>query len=88
LEIQEITKVRHKPHFNTLAGVWRRYIRDRYFIGYNHYINNILTEGNLKGRIAELEEGIKKHGGRQMSFWDDLNLTINEKECKTLFLCF
>ncbi|MDR1846727.1 MAG: hypothetical protein LBR17_01235 [Bacteroidales bacterium] len=71
LEIQTITKKYYRPYFTTYAGVWRKYIKNQYFINYQHYINNVLAEGNLNSRIEALEKGIEERDGKKLKFFED-----------------
>ncbi|MDR1006174.1 MAG: hypothetical protein LBL74_04845 [Bacteroidales bacterium] len=69
-EIRAITLMYYKPHFTTLAGVWRKYIKNKYFIEYQQYLN-ILNETNLTERIELLEKQIEERDGRQLRIFDD-----------------
>lgn len=61
-KIQEITKREYEQGFNTLKGVYEKYIYPVYPISYKHYLN-ILAEPNLNGRLEDEEKKVYKEKG-------------------------
>ncbi|MDR1724997.1 MAG: hypothetical protein LBR28_01195 [Bacteroidales bacterium] len=45
--------------------------KNRYFIDYPHYVNNVLAEYNLKVRIEHLEKECELRDGKQLKLFDD-----------------
>lgn len=66
-KIQEITMEKYEKGFNTLIGVYNRYIFPEFFISYSCY-RRILEEGNLSERIREEE---KKTEGKQIELFNE-----------------